>query len=797
MTERLLGMETEYGFSAVARKGAQGENGYAAEALMDLAEGFTHLPALRSSGIFLANGSRLYIDCGNHPELATPECANPWDVCRYLQAGDRMLVDLAAQLMERDRGIARVMVMKSNVDYRVRTTWGAHESYLYRGVSQQMLSAQIIPHLVSRIIYTGAGGFDCFSAGVDFMLSPRVAHLHRAVSAESTNERRGIFHTRDEPLCGRGHHRLHVICGESLCGETGAWLKVATTALVVALIEAGKNPVGAIKLVDPLLPMRKFAGDPTCSVRPEFCGAEMTALEVQRQYLAQAEAHAGDDFMPPWAGEVCRHWRAMLDRLEHGSAAVAKTLDWAIKLSLFQNHARRRGTTLEKLALWTPFLNGLAGAVERTEGGPHTLTAEFALAPSGPVASLRKKLTPLLRMRGLDWDALPSVLALRMELFEIDTRYALLGDGGIFGALDRSGVLDHHFPGVDNIPHAEANPPAVGRAAIRGAAIRRVAGQNGRFAAEWDGVWDLEDGHRLDLTDPFCATEHWKPERRDPPEPDPARLFREGRYAELLALFPPGGPVLTEDAVLSCARLGHRRMALSLLDTIHPEGDPRRLVLRIWIHTTGLTPDVDALTPLFEAGDALIEEMPDFERDYIRFVYLFCKALYLMESAHLADAKPILTSLVGNPANIMRSRMLSRTLCHLGELHRRQGRTARALEFVHRAEQTHRQEGLLGDLAMHSLPMLAKMVETDSEAFEILRRAETIHRQQRNNLGIAHTLCIRARRLRSPELREEIERLFAGVEVLTTCKTARRILNDWDTWLARPSGDEPVDYWGL
>ena len=33
-----------------------------------------------------------------------------------------------------------------------------------------------IPHLVSRIIYTGAGGFDNAAAGIQFMISPRVPH---------------------------------------------------------------------------------------------------------------------------------------------------------------------------------------------------------------------------------------------------------------------------------------------------------------------------------------------------------------------------------------------------------------------------------------------------------------------------------------------------------------------------------------------------------------------------------------------------------------------------------------------
>jgi len=55
--------------------------------------------------------------------------------------------------------------------------------------------------------------------GLRFTLSPRVRFLEREVSNNSTRDR-GIFHTKDETLAADGYHRLHIICGESLCSET-------------------------------------------------------------------------------------------------------------------------------------------------------------------------------------------------------------------------------------------------------------------------------------------------------------------------------------------------------------------------------------------------------------------------------------------------------------------------------------------------------------------------------------------------------------------------------------------------
>src|SRR5262249_10940398 len=148
---------------------------------------------------------------------------------------------------------------------------------------------------------------------------------------------RGIFHTKDEPLCGNGYHRLHILCGESLCGDLSSWLKVGTTALVVALTEAGLRPGNAVQLRAPVEAMRLFASDPTCAAVAETkSGERVTALVIQRHYLTQAEAPLRARFMPPWADEVCRRWRAVLDGLRGGWESAATSLDWAIKLALYR-----------------------------------------------------------------------------------------------------------------------------------------------------------------------------------------------------------------------------------------------------------------------------------------------------------------------------------------------------------------------------------------------------------------------------------------------------------------------------
>jgi hypothetical protein len=507
--ERLLGVETEYALGTADGHGASARAGPVLEALLRSARNrLATLPDEMSHGVFLQNGSRFYADCGGHPEFTTPECDNPWDVVRYIRAGEAILLRLAATVGGRRSG--RPALFRCNVDYSgTGTTWGRHESVMHRA-DPARLPEQMIPHLVSRLVYAGAGGFDNVAPGIRFTLSPRAVHIARDVSHDSTSNR-GIFHTKDEPLCGNGYHRLHVICGESLCSDLATWLKVGTTALVVALCEAGLRPGEAVALRDPVAALRLFAGDPTCTAVAETLRGEgLTALAIQRHYLTRAEAYLRHPCMPVWADEVCRRWRAVLDALSGGPDSAATSLDWAIKRSLYQEEARRRGFGWELVETWSGVASALAAALKRAGTPRQSLTARLVLDRRSPIAGEVSRLgATVLREHGLGWSGFGAFLALRDRLFEIDMRFGQLGREGIFSALDAAGVLLHHVDGVEDIERAVDEPPAVPRARIRGELVRTLTGHGGRYCCDWEGVWDCREGRRMDLGDPFAAVAEW------------------------------------------------------------------------------------------------------------------------------------------------------------------------------------------------------------------------------------------------------------------------------------------------
>jgi proteasome accessory factor A len=527
----LFGLETEYAITGWKGNKVQSRSVLATALLEAAHKRLASLADLHSSGVYLQNGSRLYIDCGLHPEISTPECANPWDAVRYVRAGERILQGLLAEVQAKGNTYSEVMCFRCNVDYGgTGATWGCHESYLHRA-DPLALAARVIPHLVTRVVYSGAGGFNPMAPGLAFTLSPRVAHLVQVISNSSTGMR-GIFHTKDEPLCGTGHHRLHILTGESLCSDLALFVKVGATALVVAMIDAGL-PVGeAVALDEPLRAIRTVAADPTCQARLRLKdGAEATATGIQRHYLEFAEQHLGRDFMPPWAGEVCRHWRATLDLVQDNLPEAMPVLDWLLKQALYRDQARRKGIDWDSLSECSEALarlNSGEGIAERVQS---VEALDRVLSLTGPSDPAIRRASQYLKAKRLTWDAVRAALSVRGEFFQIDTRFAQLGPSGIFGMLDASGVLRHRVPGVDNISHAVENPPSSGRARLRGEAIRRLAAERDQWGCHWEEIVNRRDGRWLDLTDPFAEQERWQQ----------AAFPAEGLYeAPEFARFQPG-----------------------------------------------------------------------------------------------------------------------------------------------------------------------------------------------------------------------------------------------------------------
>jgi hypothetical protein len=365
---------------------------------------------------------------------------------------------------------------------------------------------------VSRILYTGPGGFNPFSYGIEFSISPRAHHIRLVSSPASTNSR-GIIHTKVESLCGGGYHRLHLICGESLRSDFATWLRVGTTALVIALLEADPELGSAVELAKPVEALHTFAKDTSCTTRvPLHTGGLLGALDIQRHYLVVAEDRVGEPFMPPWAPAVCEAWRDTLDRLEKDPVSLSRKLDWAIKLPIFTARARQRGFDWETVSVWSAAANRLIQRIVAAGVLDPSLWVDSILRASSPIESEVRETRRALRRRGLDLSELPAFLELRRELCEIDMRWGQIGSG-VFADLEASGLLDHRVPGMGSVTEAMVNPPSTGRARLRGAFISRQGRRSLSYQADWTGIWQEGANRFLDLSDPFATEEIWQARR--------------------------------------------------------------------------------------------------------------------------------------------------------------------------------------------------------------------------------------------------------------------------------------------
>jgi proteasome accessory factor A len=531
----LFGLETEYAIQGLDAGFVHRDPGTFARLLLaELERSEPHLPGVVESGVFLANGSRFYIDMGGHPELATCETSSPEDAVRYLLAGERILYDAARRVVAAGAA-GEIALFRTNVDYLSLTTWGSHESYAHVVDDDAVLARELIPHFVSRVVYSGAGGLSPLLPGITFTLSPRAPFFVCSVSANSTAVR-GIFNLRNQDLCS-GFRRLHVICGESLGSQVANYLRVGTTALILRLVELGRQPGAALSLADAPAALREIVGDPTCRVRVRLANGKLaSALEMQRSYLEAVEEMIPSGALPAWASEVVSAWRSMLERLRGAPDSVARVLDWGVKYAHFGRQIERFSRA--SVASWNEVLAKTWPPCDFPHRNVDRLDADeiLRLALLGAPEWLST-----LRERSLTIEGLEAFCAFRATLRELDARFGELGPSGLWEQLDRAGVLAHRIIDDAEIETARSEPPRSGRARLRGEWVQRLSqsGTRQRARADWSWIFDPARHEFLDLSDPFETSERWRPP--GPSFPD-ARSFLP---------FVPNAPGLRDEREVS------------------------------------------------------------------------------------------------------------------------------------------------------------------------------------------------------------------------------------------------------
>ena len=301
----------------------------------------------------LTNGARFYVDHA-HPEFSTPECRDALECLRYDRAGELILTRSmeAADLAARDG--SRLVIYKNNSDGK-GNSYGSHENYLMdRTVPFSRVVQYAIPHFVTRQIFTGAGKVGAEAPGADhveFQITQRADFFEEEVGLETTLKR-PIVNTRDEPHCdAQKYRRLHVILGDANLSEVANFLKIGTTALVLAMIEDDwfARQGREYTLVAPVRAMRQVSYDLSLAQPLALAnGRRMTALEVQWEHLDLARKYSEDAGLASVGGDdvgrdILRRWEEILSGLEAGPMGLANRLDWVAKYRMVSGYRERHG----------------------------------------------------------------------------------------------------------------------------------------------------------------------------------------------------------------------------------------------------------------------------------------------------------------------------------------------------------------------------------------------------------------------------------------------------------------------
>jgi proteasome accessory factor A len=285
--------------------------------------------------VFLANGARLYLDVGSHPEYATPECDSIYDLVVHDKAGERILEQLLASAEQRlrEEGIRGVIYLFKNNTDSAGNSYGCHENYLTSRRDDLAYYAEVlIPFFVSRQIYAGAGKVLQTARGPIYCIAQRAEHIWEGVSSATTRSR-PIINTRDEPHAdAERYRRLHVIVGDSNMSEYTTFLKVGATSILLRMLEDPTVVLRDMTLENPIRAIREISHDMTCRRTVRLAnGREVSALDIQREYLDRALRYADAKGFGPMETKALEMWEHCVTQIEKDPLELDREVDWVIK----------------------------------------------------------------------------------------------------------------------------------------------------------------------------------------------------------------------------------------------------------------------------------------------------------------------------------------------------------------------------------------------------------------------------------------------------------------------------------
>jgi proteasome accessory factor A len=154
----------------------------------------------------------------------------------------------------------------------------------------------------------------------------------------ASNLARPFLQARDEPSAA-GVRRLRVIVSDPAMSEATTLLKAGTTDLVLRMAEAA-TVMPDLTLDNPIQALADVSRDLTGRSQVRLAdGRQISALDIQREYLAKASDFAGHRGADAVSRRVLRIWERVLDAIEaQNLGAIAREIDWVINYQLIERY---------------------------------------------------------------------------------------------------------------------------------------------------------------------------------------------------------------------------------------------------------------------------------------------------------------------------------------------------------------------------------------------------------------------------------------------------------------------------
>lgn len=452
------------------------------------------------------NQAQIYVDSGNHPEYATAECRGPKEAALQETAGLGIMARTAIDYNNIHPDQEKISLHKTNRncvwndDSGISPIcWGSHANYLsLRKISDGDRAEKCMGFLLSRWPLIGNGWFMIVDKKyLRFLFSQRGELMLAKIAGTTTEEKRPLINTRDEPHANHEiWRRIHDISGNSNMSQYQLYLKYGTFDIVLAMTEAtnfltappnivntGRLGLGIEEAHSDACHI--FNADIRCQTKVGLAdGKKWGSLDFQRYYFNEACRFfaEGRGTLTQERKEIMRFWKQILDALENWNLPyLARYLDWAAVLYYeVMPRLKRLKLDPELLFLKEP---SIINPGPPQEGIPY----DFLLERKG-----RQELL-------LDY------------LFYYLTSYANVDiSASPYGYYLRNNMMEQLFSD-EEINHAQSHPPSQTRAQLREYLMQNPPPNKQVREAVWNrmtfgtaGVYSATE--EINLSNPYCRT---------------------------------------------------------------------------------------------------------------------------------------------------------------------------------------------------------------------------------------------------------------------------------------------------